>query len=88
MTLEENKPVLKESSGSATGMDNIRFDRRLANRRGWLDRASLEDFIEKLPDVSHKGELISEEDEPETPDNADSPASPAMVPQGPSNDFR
>ncbi|MCH2388687.1 MAG: hypothetical protein MK240_10830 [Opitutales bacterium] len=88
MTLEENKPVLKESSGSLAGTDNIRFDRRLANRRGWLDRASLEDFIEKLPDVSHKGELISEEDESETLDNADSLASLDMVPHDPSNDFR
>ncbi len=88
MTLEEKKPVLKESSGSVTGMENMRFDRRLANRRGWVDRASLEDFIEKLPDVSHKGELISEEVEPETPDNADLQASPDLVPQDPSDDFR
>jgi hypothetical protein len=39
-----NREVLKD----------LRTDRRLINRRGWISKAELEKDLETLPDVSHK----------------------------------
>ena len=35
-------------------LDELRMDRRLINRRGWISKAEVEKDLEALPDVSHK----------------------------------
>ena len=35
-------------------MDNLRLDRRLASRRGWIDPEELSKQLDSLPDVSDK----------------------------------
>ena len=35
-------------------LKDLRTDRRLINRRGWISKAELEKDLEALPDVSHK----------------------------------
>jgi hypothetical protein len=35
-------------------MENLRFDRRLQNRRGWISKADREKELAALPDVSQK----------------------------------
>ncbi len=41
--------------------DEVRFDRRLTNRRGWIDEAAREEYLRDLPDVADKIEPPSEE---------------------------
>jgi hypothetical protein len=43
-------------------LENMRTDRRLAGRAGWISRADLDREIEDLPDVS--GKIAEEEPEP------------------------
>ena len=40
-------------------MENLKLDKRLAARRGWVDPNEAETAREALPDVSEKGERIS-----------------------------
>lgn len=42
---------------------DLRLDRRLLNRRGWISAQDLDDALEALPDVADKGEIVTEEDE-------------------------
>ena len=35
-------------------LQQLRLDRRLIKRRGWISREELEKAVEALPDVSHK----------------------------------
>ncbi len=49
---------------------NLKFDRRLLRRRGWIDPEELEKELADLPDVSHKAEPPDREEpsqEPEAP---------------------
>jgi hypothetical protein len=43
---------------------NLKFDRRLLRRRGWVDPEELEKEFADLPDVSHKAQLQGEPGEP------------------------
>ena len=36
----------------------LRLDRRLAGRRGWIEEKELQQELERLPDVAAKGDLI------------------------------
>jgi hypothetical protein len=36
----------------------LKFDRRLARRRGWVDSKELEKELADLPDVSHKAQPV------------------------------
>jgi hypothetical protein len=44
-------------------LENIRMDRRLAGRRGWISKASLTGEAEALPDASEK--IAAKEAEPD-----------------------
>jgi uncharacterized protein YidB (DUF937 family) len=48
---------------------NLKFDRRLLRRRGWVDQEELEKELADLPDVSDKAQPQGEElsPEPEAP---------------------
>jgi hypothetical protein len=54
-------------------LENLRTDRRLAGRGGWMSRADLNRETEGLPDASEK---IAEEEAEPSPDEND-----AMPPQ-------
>lgn len=54
-------------------LNDLKFDLRLQNRRGWLTQAEQDAHLESLPDVADKGEVVG--DEP-----AAAPA-PAAAPQ-------
>jgi len=41
---------------------NLRLDRRLQHRLGWISAQDLEEALEALPDVAAKGELVTEEE--------------------------
>ena len=56
-------------------MAQLRLDRRLIRRRGWISSEALADELENLPDVSHKAAPQSTED-PE-PSEASEPGEPA-----------
>jgi hypothetical protein len=36
----------------------LRLDRRLAGRRGWISGQEFDNELERLPDVAEKGELV------------------------------
>ncbi len=55
---------------------NLRLDRRLAHRRGWISAQDMDEALEGLPDVAEKAELVT--DESDSPDPA--PAEPAADP--------
>jgi hypothetical protein len=63
-------------------MRDLRLDRRLQRRRGWISAQDLEEALESLPDVAAKGELVTEEEggEAQTPGPAAEPA-PAAAPE-------
>jgi hypothetical protein len=42
---------------------DLKFDRRLLRRRGWVDSEELEKELADLPDVSHKAERGGEGEE-------------------------
>lgn len=42
--------------------ENLRFDKRLALRKGWLDPEELQKHLAELPDVSDKAVRPGEED--------------------------
>jgi hypothetical protein len=46
---------------------DLRLDRRLLERRGWLTRAELERALESLPDVASKAAPQEEPAESESP---------------------
>lgn len=85
MTRQGTNPELNDSR---TSLENIRFDRRLANRRGWVDSASLGDYIKNLPDVGHKGELVAKEVEPGLPEIADLQPDAEIIAEDSPDDFR
>ncbi len=39
-------------------MRNLKIDKRLLRRQGWIESAELERELEALPDASPKGELV------------------------------
>jgi hypothetical protein len=55
---------------------NLKYDRRLLRRRGWVDPEELEKELADLADVSHKAQLPGESEEPsgepEAPPSQDS----------------
>ena len=62
------------------GTAQLRLDRRLARRRGWITQDELEKELAALPDVADKAELLDlpsppsdPEDESETPQLASEP---------------
>jgi hypothetical protein len=60
------------------GIRNLKLDRRLLRRRGWIDPEELEKALADLPDVSDKAQPPAEEEatkEPETP-----PERPGNIP--------
>ena len=44
-------------------MRDLRLDRRLQRRRGWISAQELEEALESLPDVAAKGEIVTEDEE-------------------------
>lgn len=42
---------------------DLRLDRRLQRRRGWISAQEMEEAAASLPDVAAKGELVTDEDE-------------------------
>lgn len=63
-------------------VDRLRFDRRLEQRRGWVEDAAKQAHIESLPDVSDK--MTRGLDEPEEMPAAAEPGSPEGAPVMPS----
>lgn len=41
---------------------DLRLDRRLQNRRGWISAQGMEEALQALPDVADKGELVTDEE--------------------------
>ena len=57
-------------------VERLRFDRRLARRRDWVDGQEVDQYIESLPDVSDKMTTAAElEAEAEADSAPESPAS-------------
>lgn len=60
-------------------MENLRLDRRLLNRRGWISKAEREKQFAALPDVSQK---IAPPDE-DQPSGVSPEAGAAAAPESP-----
>lgn len=45
--------------------ENLRFDRRLRHRRGWVSEKDLARHLRSLPDVEEQGEWVDPTDEAE-----------------------
>ena len=41
---------------------DLRFDRRMQHRRGWISAQEMEEAVATLPDVAGKGEIVTEEE--------------------------
>jgi len=65
-------------------VDRLRFDRRLQNRRDWIEPTDVEAHLESLPDVSDKmttaAELEAEEEAARANVEAGSASQPASEP--------
>ena len=59
-------------------IDRLKFDRRLANRRGWLEAQELEQELASLPDATDKIHVASDE-----PEETEAPSAPAPAPAPP-----
>jgi hypothetical protein len=57
-------------------VEDLRFDRRLRHRAGWIQDSALEDYLASLPDVSEKMTTSAEE---ETVEEEVAPAPEAPV---------
>jgi hypothetical protein len=57
---------------------NLKLDRRLLRRRGWIDPEELERELADLPDVSDKAQPPGEEEAPKEPETA--PENPGNLP--------
>jgi len=44
---------------------DLRLDRRLRHRRGWIPTQEVDEALSALPDVAAKGELVTEEEPPD-----------------------
>jgi len=55
-------------------LQQLRLDRRLIRRRGWVSEAELQKALEALPDVSDKIAPFEEEPTAEAAGEAESPA--------------
>lgn len=68
-------------------VERLRFDRRLQNRRDWIEPTDVEAHLESLPDVSHKmttaAELEAEEEAARASGATDSESQPASEPAPP-----
>jgi len=66
-------------------INNLRLDRRLIRRRGWLSKEDLAGELEKLPDTSHKSITLGDAtDRVEAPSAAGPSGGPEVAPPGPS----
>ena len=61
MTTPENGSGSGTDSDSNPVSNQVRFDRRLANRRGWVEPGAQKEYLENLPDVSDKIEPAGED---------------------------
>jgi hypothetical protein len=62
-------------------VDRLRFDRRFANRRDWVEASDRDAFVESLPDVSGKMTTAAElEAEKEAAAPVESSPEPAAEP--------
>jgi hypothetical protein len=43
-------------------MRDLRLDRRLQRRRGWISAQEFEEAAQALPDVATKGEIVTDEE--------------------------
>ena len=59
--------------------DRLKFDKRLANRRGWVPADELEELIASLPDAADKVYVPSEE-AAVSPSDAASGSTPGGMP--------
>ena len=50
---------------------DLRLDRRLLDRRGWISAQDLEEALSSLPDVADKGELVTDEEASARPASSD-----------------
>ena len=55
---------------------DLRFDRRLQHRRGWISAQELEGAAQALPDSAAKGELVTDEEEEKASADPASAAAP------------
>jgi len=64
-------------------VDRLRFDRRFANRRDWVEASDRDAFVESLPDVSGKmttaAELEAEEEAAASVESSPEPAAEPAV---------
>ncbi|MDP6977896.1 MAG: hypothetical protein QF570_04740 [Myxococcota bacterium] len=64
-------------------LDKLKYDNRLASRKGWIDGTDRNAFVDSLPDVGDKI-AVPEEPEPEPASAApEAPAPPAPVAEEP-----
>lgn len=56
--------------------ENLRFDRRLRHRRGWVSEKELARHLRSLPDVEEQGEWVDPADDAEAAESAPEAAAP------------
>lgn len=54
---------------------DLKLDRRMQHRHGWISAQDLEEALATLPDVAGKGELVTEEEPAREPAAPQRPAS-------------
>ncbi len=50
---------------------DLRLDRRLQHRRGWISAQDQEEALASLPDVADKAELVTDEESEKRPPSSD-----------------
>ncbi len=62
-------------------LDKLKYDNRLASRKGWIDTTDRDSFVDSLPDV---GDKVAVPEEPQATSGApEEPAAPAPVVEEP-----
>lgn len=56
--------------------ENLRFDRRLRHRRGWISEKELARHLRSLPDVEEQGEWVDPADDAEAAESTPEAAAP------------
>lgn len=61
---------------------NLRLDRRLMHRRGWISAQEMDEALTALPDVAEKGELVTDDEVPQPEEAAPEAPPPPPDPFG------
>ena len=72
---------------NSKSIEALKYDRRMANRRNWIQKSELDAVLENLPDATDKIAPPEEEDAPvDATAEADAPAPEGYAPAAPTSE--